>query len=95
MPEIEWGQANTNKAEDQAPSSQKENDRADNTLTIKECNCPFPEAVEETRLPCRLEAEFFQKLLGGRLERTSYIPDGYSACTYHINMDESETDSRK
>lgn len=90
MPEIEWGGdgRDKNKVEAQGQSSKTDSDKKE--LVIKECNCPFPEAVEETTLPCKLEAEFFEKLLGARLERTSYIPDGYNACTYHIKIDEPE-----
>lgn len=49
---------------------------------IRECNCPFPEAVRHTRLPCRLEAEFFRDLFQKQIDRVTYIPDGSPACTY-------------
>src|SRR5699024_6073302 len=39
-------------------------DENEEQLTLKECNCPFSEAVKETRLPCKLEALFFKKLFG-------------------------------
>jgi predicted ArsR family transcriptional regulator len=61
---------------------------ADGTLEIKECNCPFPEAIRHTRLPCRLEAEFFERVFEERLGRVSYIPDGSSACTYELTTGE-------
>lgn len=63
-------------------------DAASNTLTIKECNCPFSEVVKETRLPCKLEAIFYQKLFGKKVERTSYIADGDFSCTYEISIPE-------
>ena len=53
-------------------------------LVIRECNCPFPEAVKRTRLPCQLEAAFFEQLFDGRIGRVSYIPDGSPACTYEF-----------
>lgn len=53
-------------------------------LVIRECNCPFPEAVRHTRIPCRLEAEFFARLLGAPISRVSYIPEGHPACTYEF-----------
>lgn len=53
-------------------------------LVIRECNCPFPEAVKRTRLPCRLEAEFFEQLFDKRIGRVTYIPDGSPACTYEF-----------
>ncbi|WP_279322851.1 helix-turn-helix transcriptional regulator, partial [Rhodothermus marinus] len=33
-------------------------------VEIRECNCPFAETVRHTRLPCYLEARFFEQLLG-------------------------------
>ncbi|MDZ7716808.1 MAG: DeoR family transcriptional regulator [Balneolaceae bacterium] len=56
----------------------------DKTLTIKECNCPFSEVVKETRLPCKLEAMFYEKLFDQEIERTTYIAEGDYACTYDI-----------
>ncbi|MEX2572838.1 MAG: DeoR family transcriptional regulator [Balneolaceae bacterium] len=61
-------------------------DEESNTLTIKECNCPFSEVVKETRLPCKLEAIFYQNLFGGKAKRTSYIADGDFSCTYEISL---------
>lgn len=58
----------------------------DNRLVIRECNCPFPQTVKETRLPCKLEAQFLARLLGARLDRVSYIPDGNNACTYELDV---------
>lgn len=54
------------------------------TLRIKECNCPFSEVVKETRLPCKLEADFYKKLFNSTVERVSYIPDGDHCCSYSI-----------
>jgi predicted ArsR family transcriptional regulator len=54
------------------------------TLTIKECNCPFSEVVKETRLPCKLEALFYKKLFGEEAERKTHIAKGDYSCTYEI-----------
>lgn len=56
------------------------------TLTVRECNCPFPEAIKATRIPCRLEAQFLKNVLKGDLERVSYIPDGETTCSYVMKM---------
>lgn len=61
----------------------KPNDN-DGVVCIKECNCPFRNVVKVTSLPCRLEAEFYQKLFNADVKRTTYIPDGDYACTYEI-----------
>lgn len=59
-------------------------ERTGEGITIRECNCPFPEAVKRTRLPCQLEAAFYEAVFGTKVERSNYIPDGYPACTYEL-----------
>jgi predicted ArsR family transcriptional regulator len=54
-------------------------------IVIKECNCPFSEVVKETRLPCKLEAEFFERLFDKPVERTTFIAEGDYSCTYCIS----------
>lgn len=56
--------------------------RKDGALVVRECNCPFPEAVKATGIPCRLEAEFLKQILQTHLERTDHIPSGDPTCTY-------------
>ena len=63
-------------------------ERDEEGVTIRECNCPFPESVRATRLPCRLEAEFLERVLGRELTRVGYMPDGEPACTYEFNTEE-------
>jgi len=62
-------------------------DEENETLTIKECNCPFSEVVKETQLPCKLEAMFYKKLFNEKAERTSHIAEGDFSCTYNIPTD--------
>lgn len=64
------------------PEYELDEDR--NILKVRECNCPFSEVVKETRLPCKLEAEFYRRLFGVDVERTSYIADGDHSCSYSI-----------
>lgn len=59
-------------------------ERTDDGITIRECNCPFPESVKQTRIPCQLEAAFYEALFGAEVERSNYIPDGHPACTYEL-----------
>ncbi len=59
-------------------------DKENDTLSIKECNCPFSEVVKETQLPCELEAMFFKELFNEDAERTSHIAEGDFSCTYDI-----------
>lgn len=60
------------------------------TLTIKECNCPFSEVVKETRLPCKLEAIFYKKLFNEKTERTTHIAEGDYSCSYNIPVEENK-----
>jgi predicted ArsR family transcriptional regulator len=62
----------------------------DGSVRIRECNCPLSQIVESTRLPCRLEAEFLEDVVGQALERVEYMPDGSPACTYQFEADESQ-----
>ncbi|HET6567522.1 MAG TPA: transcriptional regulator [Rhodothermales bacterium] len=59
-------------------------DVTDDGFAVRECNCPFPEAVKQTRLPCRLEAKFFEQLFDAPSTRVTYIPEGSPACTYEF-----------
>lgn len=59
-------------------------ERGEGTITIRECNCPFPESVKQTHIPCKLEAAFYETLFGAEVERSNYIPDGHPACTYEL-----------
>lgn len=58
------------------------------SVRVKECNCPFSEAVKETRLPCKLEEMFYKKLFNQKAERITYIAEGDHSCTYDIPMRE-------
>lgn len=65
-------------------------ERGEGTITIRECNCPFLESVKQTRIPCQLEADFYEALFGIDVEREQYIPDGYSACTYELPLAQTQ-----
>jgi predicted ArsR family transcriptional regulator len=59
----------------------------EDAITVRECNCPFPESVKRTRIPCQLEKRFFEAIFQADLDRVSYIPDGNPACTYEVSRD--------
>lgn len=61
--------------------------KSNESLTVKECNCPFSEVIKETRLPCKLEEMFYKKLFNENAERMTYIADGDYSCTYDIPAD--------
>jgi predicted ArsR family transcriptional regulator len=51
---------------------------------LRLCHCPLREVVAVSHLPCRAELALIEELLGRRLERQTFIPDGASACTYAV-----------
>jgi len=57
-------------------------EQSDSRITVRECHCPFPEAIRATQLPCKLESEFIKWALKTAVERTGYIPQGDAACSY-------------
>ncbi len=61
-----------------------ETNEEEETMRVKECNCPFSEAVKETRLPCKLEEMFYKKLFNEKAERITHIAEGDHSCTYDI-----------
>ena len=61
----------------------------DGAVEIRECNCPLRGSVKSTRLPCRLEAEFLEEIVGQELTRAEYIPDGHNACIYQFKAPEN------
>lgn len=63
---------------------QFEHDTENRCMKIKECNCPFRDVIKETKLPCKLEAEFYKKIFGKESERISFIAEGDYSCTYRV-----------
>lgn len=57
-------------------------ERTGSRVTVRECHCPYPEAIRATQIPCKLESEFIKWALKTAVERTGYIPSGDSACSY-------------
>jgi len=52
--------------------------------TLRLAHCPLRGAVSVTRLPCRAELAMVESLLGRRLKRTDYLPDGGLSCSYRL-----------
>ena len=53
---------------------------ADGTLRL--AHCPLMGVVAVTRLPCRAELAMVERLVGRRLRRIDYLPDGGLSCSY-------------
>ncbi|MEO8584712.1 MAG: ArsR family transcriptional regulator [Acidobacteriota bacterium] len=52
---------------------------------LRLCHCPVLDLVAISKLPCRFEMKLIEGLLGERLRRETFIPDGDHACTYAIS----------
>lgn len=74
-------------AEDQfMPEVERCTDDDGDVVIVRECNCPIPAAARATRIPCALEAEFLEDVVGGRLRRASFANDRTQVCTFEFVM---------
>jgi predicted ArsR family transcriptional regulator len=53
-------------------------------IRLRLCHCPLRDLVAVTHLPCRAEMKLVEELVGKPLQRTQFMPDGDTACTYAI-----------
>ena len=53
-------------------------------VILRLAHCPMRQLVDVTKAPCRAELEFARELLGERLERIAYLPNGDAACCYAV-----------
>ncbi|MEO8196738.1 MAG: ArsR family transcriptional regulator [Thermoanaerobaculia bacterium] len=51
---------------------------------LRLCHCPIRDLVAVSDLPCRFELALIEGLLGDRLARDSFMPEGSHACVYSI-----------
>ena len=52
--------------------------------TLRLAHCPIRGVVDVTHLPCRAELAMVESLLGRKLRRTDYLPDGGVSCSYRL-----------
>ena len=60
-------------------------EQPDGSLAIRQCHCPIADVAAETGHPCHHEQAMYQRLLGGEVTRTSYIPDADPSCTFVVS----------
>jgi predicted ArsR family transcriptional regulator len=60
-------------------------EQADGGLAIRQCHCPIADVAAETGHPCHHEQSMYERLLGGEVTRTSYIPDADASCTFVVS----------
>ncbi len=54
-------------------------------LAIRHCNCPIQDVAVRTPLPCKNEQEMYERLLGAPVERSTWVREAASDCTYQVN----------
>lgn len=59
-------------------------DGAGRPRALRLCHCPIRDVVAVTRLPCRTELAFVEALLGRKLSRSDYLPEGDASCSYQL-----------
>ncbi len=52
--------------------------------SLRLAHCPIRGVVDVTRLPCRAELGLVEQLLGRKLKRTDYLPEGGTSCSYRV-----------
>ena len=58
----------------------------DGTYEIRQHNCPIADVAALTGHPCQVEQRLYEKVLGARVTRGSWIPDRASSCTYIVKF---------
>ena len=53
-------------------------------LAIRHCNCPIQDVAVRTPLPCKNEQEMYERLLGAPVERSTWLREAASDCTYQV-----------
>lgn len=59
-------------------------DNGDGTFAIRHCNCPIADVAAATGHPCRTEQSMYERLLGTEVERTTWLANADTACTYVV-----------
>jgi len=55
-------------------------------LAIRHCNCPIQDVAVRTPLPCQNEQEMYERLLGAPVERSTWVREAASDCTYQVRQ---------
>ena len=53
-------------------------------LGIRHCNCPIQDVAGRTALPCQNERDMYERLLGGHVERSTWLREAAANCTYEV-----------
>ena len=62
----------------------------DGELAIRHCNCAIQDVAVRTALPCKNEQAMYERLLGAAVERSTWMREQASDCTYQVRERKSE-----
>jgi predicted ArsR family transcriptional regulator len=65
-------------------------ERADGSLQIRHLNCPIQDVAARAGHPCHHEQMLYERLLGARATRSTWLGSGDTTCTYDITNDTHE-----
>jgi predicted ArsR family transcriptional regulator len=60
-------------------------------LQLRHCNCPIQDIAARTAYPCQQEKEMYRRLLGAEVERSTWLGQGDSSCTYDVGKHTDRT----
>jgi predicted ArsR family transcriptional regulator len=58
---------------------------ADGGLAIRHCNCPIQDVAARTGFACLNEQQMYERLLGAKVARTTWMAQDQNDCTYEMN----------
>jgi predicted ArsR family transcriptional regulator len=56
----------------------------DGGLAIRHCNCPIQDVAARAGFPCLNEQQMYERLLGAKVARTTWMAQDGSDCTYEM-----------
>ncbi len=62
----------------------------DGNLAIRHCNCPIQDVAARSGHPCRHEQDMYERLLGRRIERSTWLGYDDPSCTYEIHLESTK-----
>jgi predicted ArsR family transcriptional regulator len=57
---------------------------ADGGLAIRHCNCPIQDVAARTGFACLNEQQMYERLLGAKVARTTWMAQDQNDCTYEM-----------
>lgn len=76
------------------PRIEESKEKGRRSVVVRECNCPLPAAVRATKIPCKLEAEFLEEVVGGRLTKAQVASNRAGVCSFEFRSEPPDVTKR-